>query len=198
MMNNFIIHPDNSILLISRDADNLSKLLALFNKAPGDYKNDTLFIFDEVHGAGSDSFVENLKGCISPYKYRLGLSATPEREYDDDGNQFLRDEIGDIIFVKETEKDGYLLRQTPEVSGGAVMMDVHTGRILGMVGGYIDSETTFNRATQANRQLGSIMKPFVYLSAFESECFLNNFVFSVIRPDCLRQSESHIFDSCRN
>ncbi len=99
MMNNFIIHPDNSILLISRDADNLSKLLTLFNKAPGDYKNDTLFIFDEVHGAGSDSFVENLKGCLSPYKYRLGLSATPEREYDDAGNQFLRDEIGDIIFT---------------------------------------------------------------------------------------------------
>ena len=53
---------------------------------PGDYKNDTLFIFDEVHGAGSNSFVENLTGRISPYRYRLGLSATPEREYDDEGN----------------------------------------------------------------------------------------------------------------
>ena len=103
MMNNFIIHPDNSILLISRDADNLSKLLTMFNKAPGDYKNDTLFIFDEVHGAGSDSFVKNLSGSISPYRYRLGLSATPEREYDDDGNQFLRDEIGDIIFTFSLE-----------------------------------------------------------------------------------------------
>lgn len=76
--------------------------------------------------------------------------------------------IGDVIFVKETLKNGYLLRQTPEVDGGAIMLDVHTGRILGMVGGYIDSEMTFNRATQANRQLGSIMKPFVYLSAFEN------------------------------
>ncbi len=103
MMNNFIIHPDNAILLISRDAGNLSKLLSLFNKAPGDYKNDTLFIFDEVHGAGSSSFVENLTGCISPYRYRLGLSATPEREYDDEGNQFLRDEIGDIIFTFSLE-----------------------------------------------------------------------------------------------
>lgn len=103
MMNNFIIHPDNAILLISRDAGNLSKLLSLFNKAPGDYKNDTLFIFDEVHGAGSSSFVENLTGCISPYRYRLGLSATPEREYDDEGNQFLHDEIGDIIFTFSLE-----------------------------------------------------------------------------------------------
>ena len=103
MMNNFIIHPDNAILLISRDAGNLSKLLSLFNKAPGDYKNDTLFIFDEVHGAGSSSFVENLTSCISPYRYRLGLSATPEREYDDEGNQFLHDEIGDIIFTFSLE-----------------------------------------------------------------------------------------------
>ncbi len=99
----FIMHPDNAILLISRDAGNLSKLLTLLSRAPGDYKNDTLFIFDEVHGAGSNSFVENLTGRISPYRYRLGLSATPEREYDDDGNNFLQSEIGDIIFTFSLE-----------------------------------------------------------------------------------------------
>ena len=102
-MNKFIMHPDNAILLISRDAGNLSKLLTLFSRAPGDYKNDTLFIFDEVHGAGSSSFVENLTGRISPYRYRLGLSATPEREYDDTGNEFLQTEIGDIIFAFSLE-----------------------------------------------------------------------------------------------
>lgn len=102
-MNKFIMHPDNAILLISRDAGNLSKLLNLFSRAPGDYKNDTLFIFDEVHGAGSSSFVENLTGRISPYRYRLGLSATPEREYDDVGNEFLQTEIGDIIFTFSLE-----------------------------------------------------------------------------------------------
>lgn len=99
----FIMHPDNAILLISRDAGNLSKLLNLFSRAPGDYKNDTLFVFDEVHGAGSSSFVENLTGRISPYRYRLGLSATPEREYDDVGNDFLQSEIGDIIFTFSLE-----------------------------------------------------------------------------------------------
>lgn len=99
----FIMHPDNAILLISRDAGNLSKLLNLLSRAPGDYKNDTLFVFDEVHGAGSSSFVENLTGRISPYRYRLGLSATPEREYDDVGNDFLQSEIGDIIFTFSLE-----------------------------------------------------------------------------------------------
>ena len=102
-LSKFIMHPDHAILLISRDADNLSKLLNLFSRAPGDYKNDTLFIFDEVHGAGSNSFVENLTGRISPYRYRLGLSATPEREYDDEGNTFLQTEIGEIIFTFSLE-----------------------------------------------------------------------------------------------
>ncbi len=110
-LSKFIIHPDNSILLISRDAGNLTKLLNLLDRAPGNYREDTLFIFDEVHGAGSNSFVENLAGRISPYKYRLGLSATPEREYDDEGNDFLRNEIGEIIFefsLKDAIQKGIL------------------------------------------------------------------------------------------
>lgn len=110
-MNDFIMHPDEAILLISRDANNLTKLLNLLDKAPGNYKDDTLFIFDEVHGAGANSFVDNLTGRLSPYKYRLGLSATPEREYDDIGNGFLLNEIGEIIFefnLEDAIKKGIL------------------------------------------------------------------------------------------
>lgn len=98
MMKDFVMHPDDSVLILSRDARNLSKLLDLFDRLPGDYRNDTLFVFDEVHGAGSNTFVENLSGRLSPYRYRLGLSATPEREYDEAGNDFLLNEIGEVIF----------------------------------------------------------------------------------------------------
>lgn len=98
MMKDFVMHPDDSILILSRDSKNLSRLLELFDRLPGDYRNDTLFVFDEVHGAGSNTFVENLSGRLSPYRYRLGLSATPEREYDDAGNDFLLNEIGEVIF----------------------------------------------------------------------------------------------------
>ena len=111
MMNNFIMHPDDSILLISRDSGNLTRLLNLLEKAPGNYLNDTLFIFDEVHGAGSATFVENLSGRISPYRFRLGLSATPQREYDDEGNDFLLNEIGPVIFefsLKDAIEKGIL------------------------------------------------------------------------------------------
>ena len=98
MMKDFVMHPDDSVLILSRDARNLSKLLDLCDRLPGDYRNDTLFVFDEVHGAGSNTFVENLSGRLSPYRYRLGLSATPEREYDEAGNDFLLNEIGEVIF----------------------------------------------------------------------------------------------------
>lgn len=98
MMKDFVMHPDDSILILSRDARNLSKLLDLFDRLPGDYRNDTLFVFDEVHGAGSNTFVENLSGRLSSYRYRLRLSATPEREYDEAGNDFLLNEIGEVIF----------------------------------------------------------------------------------------------------
>ena len=97
-MQDFIMHPNDSILLISRDSNNLLNLLMLFERAQGEFKSDTLFIFDEVHGAGSNTMVENLTGKLSVYRYRLGLSATPEREYDDVGNEFLLNEIGEVIF----------------------------------------------------------------------------------------------------
>lgn len=97
-MGRFLLHPDNAFLLLSSDANNLSKLLEMLERHPGDYQNDTLFVFDEVHGAGSSSRVENLTGKLAPYRYRLGLSATPEREYDKEGNSFIETEIGPIIY----------------------------------------------------------------------------------------------------
>ncbi len=80
--------------------------------------------------------------------------------------------IGDVIFVEsiadEASLNGYRLRQLPEVSGGIVAMDPHTGRILAMAGGFSFSASQFNRATQAYRQPGSSFKPFVYAAALDN------------------------------
>lgn len=57
----------------------------------------TLFVCDEVHNLGSESRIERLEGQVREFKYRLGLSATPERPYDDEGNQFIEREIGDVV-----------------------------------------------------------------------------------------------------
>ena len=78
-------------------------------------------------------------------------------------------EIGDVILVERSAKEGvYNLRQIPEVNGGFVAMDPHTGRVLAMSGGYVDLPNQFNRATQAMRQPGSTMKTFGYIAALEN------------------------------
>ncbi|HEV2188913.1 MAG TPA: penicillin-binding protein 1A [Stellaceae bacterium] len=59
------------------------------------------------------------------------------------------------------------LCQIPEVSGALVTIDPHTGRVLAMTGGFSFEISQFNRATQAHRQPGSAIKPFVYLTALE-------------------------------
>lgn len=62
----------------------------------------------------------------------------------------------------------YKLDQIPNVDGAIVALDPHTGRVLAMSGGYSSERSQFNRATQAARQPGSAIKPFVYLAALEA------------------------------
>jgi penicillin-binding protein 1A len=62
----------------------------------------------------------------------------------------------------------YNLCQIPEVGGALVVIDPHTGRVLAMAGGFSYEISQFNRATQAKRQPGSSIKPFVYLTALEN------------------------------
>ena len=77
---------------------------------------------------------------------------------------------GDVIYVEPLSKDSgqYKLRQIPEVSGGMVVMDPLTGRVLALVGGFSFDQSQFDRATQAMRQPGSSFKPFVYSAALDN------------------------------
>jgi penicillin-binding protein 1A len=77
--------------------------------------------------------------------------------------------VGDVILVEKTAKNEvYILRQLPEVNGGFIALDPHSGRVLAMSGGYVDAPNQFNRATQAQRQPGSTMKTFGYIAALEN------------------------------
>lgn len=58
-------------------------------------------------------------------------------------------------------------RSGPKLQGAIIAMNPYTGRVLAMSGGRSFQESSFNRATQAMRQIGSTIKPFVYLSALE-------------------------------
>jgi len=74
---------------------------------------------------------------------------------------------GDVIYLLRTE-EGYQLRQIPDVSGALVSLNPKDGALLALVGGFDFYKSKFNRATQAQRQPGSNLKPFIYSAALEN------------------------------
>ncbi|OCG13368.1 carboxypeptidase/penicillin-binding protein 1A [Gilliamella sp. App6-5] len=73
---------------------------------------------------------------------------------------------GQLIWVKKTG-DNWELAQIPAVNAALVSLDSDNGAIKAIVGGYDFNLSKFNRATQALRQLGSNIKPFIYTSTLE-------------------------------
>jgi penicillin-binding protein 1A len=79
---------------------------------------------------------------------------------------------GDIIHIRldedaKTHARKWMLDQLPQVQGAVVILDVKTGEVRALVGGYDFQMSKFNRAIQSRRQTGSSFKPFVYGAAFE-------------------------------
>lgn len=89
----YINDPSRTVLLTSR-----MNLADITTRLPSQLIKKGMIICDEVHGMGSPALVANLDGKIQGFAYRLGLSATPEREYDEAGNEFIEREIGPVIF----------------------------------------------------------------------------------------------------
>ena len=112
---------------------------------------------------------------------RIGIEGVPD---DEDGHWLPADavdwirganqvgdvlEVGDVVLVsREDGQEGWSLRQIPEVQGGFMAMDVNTGRVIAMQGGFSYQDSVFNRVTQATRQPGSAFKPFVYAAALDN------------------------------
>ncbi|MEQ9390131.1 MAG: PBP1A family penicillin-binding protein, partial [Marinovum algicola] len=80
--------------------------------------------------------------------------------------------VGEVVHVRALEDGrgnfaGWSLRQVPEIQGAFMAMDVRTGHVIAMQGGFSYQHSPFNRATQALRQPGSAFKPFIYAAALE-------------------------------
>ncbi|HLD74633.1 MAG TPA: PBP1A family penicillin-binding protein [Bdellovibrionota bacterium] len=85
----------------------------------------------------------------------------------------------DVSLQKSAEKSirnhlNYLEKKKPELideknplQAALISIEPHTGYIKAMVGGRHYETSQFNRAFQAQRQSGSVFKPFVYAAAFE-------------------------------
>ena len=76
--------------------------------------------------------------------------------------------VGDVIYVKAQRDGSYKLSQLPEASAALVAMSPDNGAIKAAIGGFSFKQSQFNRVTQAKRQVGSNIKPFIYSAALEN------------------------------
>lgn len=89
----YLLDPSSSVLIVSRGQ--LPRLMRPQGKAAA---ARTLIVHDEVHGLGTPSSIRELDGSHERFRWRLGLSATPDRAYDTAGNDFLEREIGPVLY----------------------------------------------------------------------------------------------------
>ena len=152
-------------------------------KAPGDIAGWRRAVVLAVDDAGARVGVEGIdQGLVHRLRFDEAGWARPRRE---DGGHGAPPEIpqdlwspGDVVLVSRSSvadaelEDGsgvryWTLRQIPAVQGAFLAMDPHTGRVLAMQGGFSYEASSFNRATQAKRQPGSLFKPVVYAAALD-------------------------------
>lgn len=100
----FNLTPQRAILLVSRRGGHTRDPLATaLGRLTTEQGSRTLYIHDEVHKLGSPSNRVRLNGLSDKVRFRLGLSATPEREYDSEGNAFIEEHIGEELIRFELE-----------------------------------------------------------------------------------------------
>ena len=80
-------------------------------------------------------------------------------------NQRIR--TGSIIRLQKNEKGIWQTSQLPQVEAAFVSGNPRDGAIYALIGGFDFNRNQFNRITQAWRQPGSSLKPFIYSAALE-------------------------------
>ncbi len=74
--------------------------------------------------------------------------------------------VGDLVPVRvDAAGETVTLAQPPALQGALVAIEPSTGRVRALVGGYDWMGSQFDRASQAKRQVGSAIKPFIYGAA---------------------------------
>jgi penicillin-binding protein 1A len=94
-----------------------------------------------------------------PYRSDTQQGATPRKVTD-------AVQAGQQIWVRQVD-NAWWLAQVPDVNSALVSINPHNGAVLALVGGFDFNQSKFNRATQALRQVGSNIKPFLYTAAMD-------------------------------
>jgi len=104
--------------------------------------------------------------------------------------------VGDVTLfqIQQIEREAHRLKlsldQEPVVEGSLLALDPATGEVKALVGGYDFSRSEFDRVMQSFRQPGSAFKPFVYLSALDSNYTLADTLFD--EPTVFMDSKSNV------
>jgi penicillin-binding protein 1A len=78
-------------------------------------------------------------------------------------------QLGDLLPVRlNAEGTALTVAQRPTLQGSLIAIEPQTGRVVALVGGYDWTASQFDRATQAHRQVGSSIKPWIYAAGIES------------------------------
>lgn len=126
-----------------------------------DYANWRIAVVIDRNSAGAEiGFADGSTGTLP-----AGAAQMPYRRAG--GPAFNSMKPGDLIAVAPNGSS-WALRNVPEVSGGMLAEQTHSGRVLAMQGGFDSRLSSYNRATQAMRQPGSTIKPFVYAAALDN------------------------------
>lgn len=94
-----------------------------------------------------------------PYRSDTQQGTTPRKVTD-------AVQVGQQIWVRQVD-DAWWLAQVPDVNSALVSINPHNGAVMALVGGFDFNQSKFNRATQALRQVGSNIKPFLYTAAMD-------------------------------
>ena len=97
--------------------------------------------------------------------YKRGLVLFQDDLRQDDPNKKIVKPGVVLRFVKN--RGVWIATQLPEIEGALVSMDPQTGALLALVGGFDFYRNKYNHVSQAERQPGSIFKPFIYSAALE-------------------------------
>lgn len=97
---------DTMVVITTHDTFASEKFVKVIEKI----KSKCFLIVDEVHGVGSP---ERRRGLLNKYQFRLGLSATPTRWFDEEGTAIIFDFFDKVVFdfpLQQAIENGFLCR----------------------------------------------------------------------------------------
>ena len=157
--------------------DNLALFEKKYRKWEGSYKNlDDILKIDNKHWHVA-KVVDKKINLIKLTILNTGETIT----LNEDNNLYGPNKVppknylslNDYIFVTDINNSFYSV-QLHKINGSVIIMDPFNGDIVSMVGGVNYDVSNFNRVTQAYRQPGSSIKPFIYAKALETGKHLPN------------------------